>query len=47
MFTRSTVTPYVGTGLIAKIHGAVAGFVTTGPKMFILGNVLDVVQEDE
>ncbi|MEM2098866.1 MAG: translation initiation factor IF-6 [Candidatus Bathyarchaeia archaeon] len=39
--------PYVGTGLIANSHAAVAGSLTTGPEMFIIGNVLDVVQEDE
>jgi hypothetical protein len=25
----------------------VAGSMTTGPEMFIIGNALDVVQEDE
>lgn len=39
--------PYVGTGLIANSHGAVAGSMTTGPEMFIIGNALDVVQEVE
>ena len=39
--------PYVGTGLIADSHAAVAGSLTTGPEMFIIGNALDVVQEDE
>jgi translation initiation factor 6 len=39
--------PYVGTGLIANSHAAVAGSMTTGPEMFIIGNALDVVQEDE
>ncbi len=39
--------PYVGTGLIANSHAAVAGSLTTGPEMFIIGNALDVVQEDE
>jgi translation initiation factor 6 len=39
--------PYVGTGLIANSHVAVAGSLTTGPEMFIIGNALDVVQEDE
>ena len=39
--------PYVGTGLIANSHAAVAGSMTTGPEMFIIGNVLDVVQEEE
>jgi translation initiation factor 6 len=39
--------PYVGTGLIGNSRAAVAGSMTTGPEMFIIGNVLDVVQEDE
>ena len=39
--------PYVGTGLLANSHAAVAGSLTTGPEMFIIGNALDVVQEDE
>jgi translation initiation factor 6 len=39
--------PYVGTGLIANSHAAVAGLLTTGPEMFIIGNTLDVVKEDE
>jgi translation initiation factor 6 len=39
--------PYVGTGLIGNRHAAVAGSLTTGPEMFIIGNALDVVQEDE
>jgi translation initiation factor 6 len=39
--------PYIGTGLIANSHGAVAGSLTTGPEMFIIGNALDVVQEVE
>lgn len=38
--------PYVGTGLIANSHAAVAGSLTTGPEMFIIGNALDVVQDD-
>ena len=38
--------PYVGTGLLANSHAAVAGSMTTGPEMFIIGNALDVVQED-
>jgi translation initiation factor 6 len=37
--------PYVGTGLIANSHAAVAGSMTTGPEMFIIGNALDVVQD--
>jgi len=39
--------PYVGTGLLANSHAAVAGSMTTGPEMFIIGNALDVVQEDQ
>jgi len=39
--------PYVGTGLIANSHAAVAGLLTTGPEIFIIGNALDVVKEDE
>jgi translation initiation factor 6 len=39
--------PYVGTGLIANSTAAVAGSMTTGPEMFIIGNALDVVQEVE
>jgi translation initiation factor 6 len=35
--------PYVGTGLIANTHAAVAGSMTTGPEMFIIGNAMDVV----
>jgi translation initiation factor 6 len=35
--------PYVGTGLIANTHGAVAGFVTTGPELFIIEETLDLV----
>jgi translation initiation factor 6 len=39
--------PYVGTGLIGNSCAALAGSMTTGPEMFIIGNALDVVQEDE
>jgi translation initiation factor 6 len=39
--------PYVGTGLIGNSHAVVAGSLTTGPEMFIIGNALDVVKEDE
>jgi translation initiation factor 6 len=39
--------PYVGTGLIANSNAAIAGSMTTGPEMFIIGNALDVVQEVE
>jgi translation initiation factor 6 len=38
--------PYVGTGLIGNRHAAVAGYMTTGPEIFIIGNALDVVKED-
>lgn len=36
--------PYVATGLIGNSHNVVAGFLTTGPEMFIIGQVLDVVK---
>jgi translation initiation factor 6 len=39
--------PYVGTGLICNSHSAITGAMTTGPEMFIIGNALDVVKEDE
>jgi translation initiation factor 6 len=39
--------PYVGTGLLANSHAAVAGSMTSGPEMFIIGHALDVLQEDE
>jgi translation initiation factor 6 len=39
--------PYVGTGLLANSRAAVAGSMTTGPEMFIIGNALDVVQDEE
>jgi translation initiation factor 6 len=39
--------PYVGTGLIANSNAAVAGSMTTGPEMFIIGHALDVVQDDD
>jgi translation initiation factor 6 len=39
--------PYVGTGLIGNRHTVIAGLMTTGPEIFIIGNALDVVQEDE
>ena len=39
--------PYVGTGLIGNSHAAMAGSLTTGPEIFIIGNALDVVQEDD
>jgi len=39
--------PYVGTGLLANSCAAVAGSMTSGPEMFIIGSALDVVQEVE
>lgn len=39
--------PYVGAGLICNSYAAVAGTLTTGPEMFIIGNALDVVSEEE
>lgn len=39
--------PYVGTGLICTTRAAVAGSLTTGPEMFIIGHALGVVKEDE
>jgi translation initiation factor 6 len=36
--------PYVATGLIGNTYGAVAGLLTTGPEMFIIGQALDVVK---
>ena len=39
--------PYVGTGLISNRHAAVVGSLTTGPEIFIIGNALDVVKEEE
>jgi translation initiation factor 6 len=39
--------PYVGTGLLCNSHAAIAGSMTTGPEMFIIGNALDVVKEEE
>jgi len=38
--------PYVGTGLICNRYAAIAGLLTTGPEIFIIGNALDVVKED-
>jgi len=35
--------PYVATGLIGNSSNVVAGFMTTGPEMFIIGQALDVV----
>ena len=39
--------PYVGTGLVSNSHASIVGSMTTGPEIFIIGNALDVVQEDE
>jgi len=39
--------PYVSTGLICNSHAAIAGSLTTGPEMFIIGHALGVVKEDE
>lgn len=39
--------PYVATGLIGNKWGAVAGFMTTGPEMFIIGQALDLVKKNE
>lgn len=38
--------PYVATGLVGNSHGALAGFITTGPELFIIGNSLDVVKNE-
>ena len=37
--------PYVATGLLGNSNGAVAGLLTTGPEMFIIGQALDVVKD--
>jgi len=39
--------PYVATGLLGNKFGAVAGFITTGPELFIIGQALDLVKEEE
>ena len=39
--------PYVATGLVANVHGAIAGYMTTGPELFIIGQALDIVEEDK
>ena len=36
--------PYVATGLIGNDKSVVAGHLTTGPEMFIIGQALDVVK---
>jgi len=38
--------PFVGAGLICNRHTAIVGSLTTGPEMFIIGNALDVVEEN-
>ena len=35
--------PYVATGLIGNKYAAVAGSLTTGPELFMIGQALDVV----
>jgi len=37
--------PYVGTGLLGNSHGALVGFITTGPELFIIEHALDLVRE--
>ncbi|UCE43408.1 MAG: translation initiation factor IF-6 [Candidatus Bathyarchaeota archaeon] len=39
--------PYVATGLIGNTHSAIAGTITTGPELFIIGQALDVVEKSE
>jgi len=39
--------PYVATGLRGNSYGAVAGYITTGPELFIIGQTLAVVEENE
>jgi translation initiation factor 6 len=39
--------PYVATGLIGNSHTVVAGSLTTGPELFIIGQALDVAKENE
>ena len=39
--------PYVSTGLLGNSYGAVVGLLTSGPEMFIIGQALDVVKENE
>jgi len=38
--------PFAGAGMICNRYTAIAGSLTTGPEMFIIGNTLDVVKED-
>jgi translation initiation factor 6 (eIF-6) len=37
----------VATGLIGSSGTVVAGSLTTGPELFIIGHALDVVKENE
>jgi len=37
--------PYVGTGLLGNTHGAIVGFITTGPELFIIEHALDLVEQ--
>ena len=39
--------PYVATGLVANSYGAMIGLLTTGPEMFIIGQALDVVKDND
>lgn len=39
--------PYVATGLVANVHGAIAGYMTTGPELFIIGQALDIIEEEK
>jgi translation initiation factor 6 len=38
--------PYVATGLVGNKYSAVAGFMTTGPEMFIIEQALDVIKDE-
>lgn len=38
--------PYIATGLLGNKFGAVAGFMTTGPEMFIIEQALDVIEDE-
>jgi len=39
--------PYIATGLIGNSEVAVAGSLTTGPELFMIGQALGVAEEDE
>jgi translation initiation factor 6 len=39
--------PHVGTGLICNSRTAIAGSLTTGPELFIIGNAFDIVKDEE